>query len=205
MNITRNFAFGLAMAALVWNESNVLGQPTSVLPEHLNEAQQRMMLSVSAQHQLMTFSRIYALRAHLILPKDAPVWELWVNDWTHRRRIPTSSAPALSRSVSCDQRAADSWKYVFTFNGVVAPEYAGGASLTDQHPVACAIALTRPLAIESTARLSMTMKKVTDNCMAPLTMPQVAGATMTTAPSNWSPETRKSDVMVAFSPDVALI
>lgn len=202
MNTKRNLALGLAVATLAWNDTNVLGQPTGVLPEQLNPAQQRMMLSVSARHQLMTFSRVHALRARLILPKDAPIWELWVNDWTHSRRVPTSSAPAPARVVTSDDRASDSWKYVFTFNGHVAAAYSGGAALADSNAVTCDIALCQRTAESRDTASRCSRLQVLEVCLDSLPAEAEVSATQIAA-SQWSPDVRTSEVMVAFNPDVA--
>ncbi len=206
---TRNLARGLAVATLAWSGVNVLGQPTGVLPAQLTPAQQRMMLSVSARHQLMTFSRVYALRARLILPQDAPIWELWVNDWTHGRRVPTSSAPALSRVVTCDQLAGDSRKYVFTFNGIVAEAYAGGTATGTQKMASCALPLNQHPSTQLTQLTQLTQRPVTtsadlvDSCLASIPARTSEVSYTSAAAHQWSPETSKSDVLVAMSPDVS--
>lgn len=200
---TRNLARGLAVATLAWSGVNVLGQPTGVLPAQLTPAQQRMMLSVSARHQLMTFSRVYALRARLILPQDAPIWELWVNDWTHGRRVPTSSAPALSRVVTCDQLAGDSGKYVFTFNGIVAEAYAGGAPTDNPKMASCALPLNQHPSTQLTQRPVTTSADLVDSCLASIPARTSEVSYTYAAAHQWSPETSKSDVLVAVSPDVS--
>lgn len=203
MKFTRNLACGLAVATLAWSGASVQGQPSGVLPAQLTPAQQRMMLSVSARHQLMSFSRVHALRARLILPKDAPIWELWVNDWTHGRRIPTSNAPALARAVCCDQRASDSWKYVFTFNGVVAADYAPGTHAVDAKGTPCALSTDPHPCVRLAARPVTSPANVVESCLASVPALATQFSAAYAAAHQWSPEASRSEVLIAMSPDVA--